>query len=402
MKALAITAATSIGALAAAIIWFAVVGDPMGGEPVAVIKIDPASRPASALESVAPKPVSPAGKTQASLRRAGQTHNPQIRRRGPTTANGEFEPPPDVAVVGIATDPANTPAPARRNQALERAVAGDGGHADLPAVPIKALVEDASVGPLPRVADDGRRPSQIYARPSRIAALPQAGEPARIAILITGLGLSEIETDSAIKNLPGAMTLAFGPYGSNLQGWVRRAREGGHEVMLQVPLEPFDYPDNDPGPHTLLTGLPPQENQKRLHWVMSRFTGYMGLTNHMGTKFQAAQSVLQPFLKEVGTRGLIYVDSGQSQRSTAEAAAKALNVGFAKGEIRIDGDKTEEGIASALAQLESMAKEKGMAIAVGSSLPITINKLAEWSKTLKDKGLVLVPISAAVHAQRQS
>ena len=99
-------------------------------------------------------------------------------------------------------------------------------------------------------------------------------------------------------------------YGRNLEGWVRRSRDAGHEVMLEVPLEPFDYPDNDPGPHTLLTSLPPEENIKRLHWIMSRFTGYTGITNQMGAKFAAAQDSFLPVLEEVKSRGLLYLDDG--------------------------------------------------------------------------------------------
>ncbi len=403
MKALAITAAASIGALAAAIIWFAVVGDPMGGEPVAVLKIDPTSRPASALESVAPKPVSRAGKTQASLSPSPATPaQSEVGQPGASKRTGKFETPPDVAIVGIAASPAAESIRPRQSVPLERAKAGDGGAIVLPPVPIDSLVENSSVGPLPRIADDGRRPSHVYARPIKISALPQPGEPARIAVLITGLGLSDIETTSAIQKLPGAVTLALGPYGSNLQSWMRKAREGGHEVMLQVPLEPFDYPDNDPGPHTLLTNLTPKENEKRLHWILSRVTGYVGVTNHMGTKFQAARSALQPVLKEIGKRGLLYVDNGTSQRSTAKKTAEDLNLGFAKSEINIDAAKTGDGIDAALAKLESIAKENGLAIAVASSLPITIDRLSEWAKTLKDKDLVLIPLSAAIHAQQQS
>ena len=71
---------------------------------------------------------------------------------------------------------------------------------------------------------------------------------------------------------------------------MEKARQAGHEVLLQIPLEPLDYPSKDPGPHTLLTTLPPDENFKRLQWLMSRFTGYVGITNHMGAKFEPTQA----------------------------------------------------------------------------------------------------------------
>src|SRR5690606_12235437 len=111
------------------------------------------------------------------------------------------------------------------------------------------------------------------------------------------------------------------------------ARGAGHEVMLQIPLEPFDYPDNDPGPHTLLTSLPPAENVKRLRWLMGRFTGYAGVTNHMGAKFTAAQEALLPVLDEINRRGLIYLDDGTAARSRGDAIARDIGLGFASAQL---------------------------------------------------------------------
>src|SRR5262249_37565033 len=135
-------------------------------------------------------------------------------------------------------------------------------------VPVAELVEDSQYGPLPKVAADGRRPIDVYARPSKYA-VKAADQPPRIALLINGMGMSDAATAEAIKGLPAPVSLAYGAYGRNLQDWVTKARAVGHEVLLQIPLEPQDYPTNDPGPHTLLTTLPPHENNKRLQWLMS-------------------------------------------------------------------------------------------------------------------------------------
>jgi polysaccharide deacetylase 2 family uncharacterized protein YibQ len=216
------------------------------------------------------------------------------------------------------------------------------------------------------------------------------------------MGLSEVATTQAIQSLPGPVTLAFGPYGRNLEGWVRKSRDAGHEVMLQVPLEPFDYPDNDPGPHTLLTNLPPEENLKRLHWIMSRFTGYTGITNYMGAKFAAAQQAFLPILEEVKSRGLIYLDDGTAARSTAGQIARDLGLDYSVSQIVIDEERNGKEIDFALKKLETIAQENGIAIGIGSSLPITIGRVAEWITTLEAKGIKLIPVSAAVRSDQQS
>ena len=104
-------------------------------------------------------------------------------------------------------------------------------------------------------------------------------------------------------------------------------------MLLQAPMEPFDYPDNDPGPQTLLTSLSADQNIDRLHWLMSRFQGYVGIVNYMGARFTATEQALAPVLKEAAQRGLIYVDDGSSPRSLAGQIAGANNLPFAKAEV---------------------------------------------------------------------
>lgn len=284
----------------------------------------------------------------------------------------------------------------------EAAAPSDGSVMRLPPVPVRSVVEKSRYGPLPKIAADGTRPSDVYARPASASGAPGPGQPVRIALLITNLGLSEVETTQAINALPGPVSLAFGPYGRNLEGWVRQARDMGHEVMLQVPLEPFDYPDNDPGPHTLLTSLSPEENMKRLHWIMSRFTGYTGITNHMGAKFTAAQESFLPMLEEIKSRGLMYLDDGTAARSTASQIARDLGVDYSESQLVIDEGRNAKEIDLALKKLEQIAQQNGLAVGIGSSLPITIGRVAEWTRTLKAKGIELIPVSAAVRSSRQT
>jgi len=267
-------------------------------------------------------------------------------------------------------------------------------------VPVVNLVEQSEYGPLPKVGADGKRPAEAYARPSRYAAKAALGEPARVAILISGLGLPDSPEDDAVAALPAPISVAYAAYGRNLQERVTKLRLAGHEILLQIPLEPDNYPSQDPGPHTLLTTLPPEENIKRLQWMMSRFTGYVGVTNYMGAKFESSQVSFLPVLEEVKARGLLYVDDGSVKQSTAGQIASMLGLDYSVAHVQIDDSPAAVG--SALARLESVAKERGTAIGIASAKPATLKQLSAWSETLQAKGIVLVPVSAAVLAQRQS
>ena len=271
------------------------------------------------------------------------------------------------------------------------------GSITLAEVPVAELVEESQYGPLPKVAADGRRSIDVYARPSRYV-VAKAGDPPRIAVLVTGLGLPDAPAGDVLKGLPAAVSVAYGAYGRNLQESVSRARGNGHEVLLQIPLEPNNYPTVDPGPHTLLTTLPPQDNMKRLQWLMSRYTGYVGVTNHMGEKFEATSESLTPVLEELKRRGLLYVDDGSAKDSTVSQIAGAIGLDYSVANVQIDPGN----LAKQLAQLETTAKERGAAIGVVKATPATVKQLSDWAAKLEAKGFVLVPVSAAVRSQRPS
>jgi len=262
------------------------------------------------------------------------------------------------------------------------------------------FIETSRHGPIPKIAPDGARPSEIYARPVK----PQAGraERPRIAIVIEGLGVGANGTAEALAKLPAAVTYAFTPYGTDLERWVARARGEGHEVLLQIGMEPFDYPDNDPGPQTLLTSISAEQNIDRLHWFLSRFQGYVGVTGLMGARFTATDQALSPVLREIGKRGLIYFDDSASPRSVAGQISGSNNVAFAKADAMLDSVPTASDIDTALARIEAAARTRGFAIGAASALPVTIERISQWAKAAEARGITLVPVSAVANRAKTS
>jgi len=333
--------------------WLIVVDDPFGGEPVTVIALDrPSAIQADSGDDLDIRP------TVDSL-------------EAEPLPSGHTEPPADIVI----SDPLAT---ARQQPEVDMSALDLG------------LVENSQYGPLPVVSRDGRRPAEVYS--SATAASKSEALP-RIAIVIGGMGLSTTATETAIDTLPREVTLAFAPYGAEVDRLASRARQSGHELALQMPLEPYDYPDNDPGPHTLLTGLSSDQNRDRLHWVMSRFTGYVGVLNYMGARFTASDESLRPILGELRDRGLIYLDDGSSPRSLAGNISSEVGLPFAQANLVIDAVPSQEEIESQLSRLVEIAKLRGIAIGVGSGLPITIHAVDEWADRLKDEGVLLVPAS---------
>jgi polysaccharide deacetylase 2 family uncharacterized protein YibQ len=254
------------------------------------------------------------------------------------------------------------------------------------------LLEKSRYGMIP-VVSDGLKPFTVYAAE---ADRVKAAKMPVVAIVVGGLGVGAAKTAEAIMKLPAAVTLAFTPYGSDPTKLAERARTQRHEILLLIPMEPFDYPDNDPGPQTLLTTLAPEQNLDRLYWHLSRFQGYAGIANFMGARFVVTDAVMQPVVREAAKRGLGYFDDGSAPRSVAPSLAAAQTMPFAKADISIDAVPTSAEIDRALAKLEGLAKERGIAVGVASALPISIERIGVWIKALESHGIMLVPLTTAM------
>ena len=267
---------------------------------------------------------------------------------------------------------------------------------ELAAISERGLRAKTPYGYVPAIGKGGQRPSEVYARQPGA----RRGAKPRIAIVIGGMGISAEGTHVAINRLAPDITLAFAPYGTGLQLLADKARREGHEIMLQLPMEPFDYPDNDPGPKTMLTSLPPSENIKRLEWLMSRFTGFFGVTNYMGARFTTSEPALKPVLDWIGRHGLVYLDDGSSPRSRVPATGRETGLNVVRAHEVIDQGQTEASIKAALKRLETRALEDGLAIGVGTGLAQTVSLVSNWSKELKKRGIMLVPVSSTFQNQK--
>jgi polysaccharide deacetylase 2 family uncharacterized protein YibQ len=334
------------------------------------------------------------------------------RRGGEPFAIARIEQPPATTAASAATtakaDPVRAAGSADQIEAesgvkVVRSGGGAGGSMiiDVPQAlslrlapaPDKRLVEKSRFGLLPRVGADGARPAEVYARPVFAAAKLKPGAP-RVALLVGGLGLNPASTADAIARLPAAVSLGFAPYGDDLEGEAAAAREAGHETLLQSPMEPFTYPADNPGAHTLLTGASDADNLDSLRWQMGRFVGYAGIVNHLGGKFTADARALTPALGEIAARGLFYVDDGSSPRSLARDVAPTLGLAAAAADVVVDADAAPAAIDAALTRLEALARARGAAIGVASALPSSLDRIAPWSAGLEARGVELVPVSA--------
>ena len=374
------TLAALFGLCLLTFIGFALFNDnPVGGEPMAHVAIRskaPEAKDAPVASHEAGAKAGPSAKEEAKQAAAGE-------QKTVTIIDGTSGKRQDVVIGGGTPEKADsetTAQPAMMTGIDQR------------------LLEKTRYGMIPVIAD-GLKPFTVYAAD---ADRVKAAKMPTVSIVIGGLGVGAAKTTDAIIKLPPAVTLAFTPYGADPTKLVEQARAHRHEILLQIPMEPYDYPDNDPGPQTLLATLSPAENLDRLFWHLGRLQGYAGITNFMGARFVATDAAMTPIIREAAKRGLSYFDDGSAPRSVAAALAGSQAMPFAKGDVAIDAVPTSAEIDRSLAKLESIAKDRGFAVGTASALPISIERIAAWIKTLDGHGVMLVPLTTTMLKSKSS
>ncbi|HEX3674556.1 MAG TPA: divergent polysaccharide deacetylase family protein [Rhizomicrobium sp.] len=367
-------------ALGGAAAWIAVFGNPGAAGPVVSFNLG-----------------APAQKRAARPKPPTQAANTNLIGAGPQPA-APMPPPAGAAPPAAQTPPSATPTlqtpnfpPVTLPPQLVPGQVNKAVYAGRALIADPALIEQTSQGPLPRIADDGRTPMAAYAPPSGAAP----GQP-RIAIVVSGLGISARQTQAAIAQLPPQITLAFAPYDSDVQRWIGEARRQGHEVLMEVPMEPYDFPDSDPGPHTLRAAAGESTNIQRLTWSLSRATGFAGITNLLGGRFLTDSDSLEPVMTFLARRGLLFFDNGEVPHSVAPDVAKSVNAPFVQASTEIDAIQAGMEIDQRLSELEARARLNGWAAGSGFLYPVTVDRLTVWAKGLSGRGIALVPASAIV------
>ncbi len=346
--------------------------------PEAVAKPAPEPEPAPA-PAAAPEPPpapTPEPAPQAAAPAAPVTPPAPPPAASPTAPRPIAPAPVQPAAPAPAATPAPAPAPTPAPQQ----------QAARPAAP-------PSLAPLP--PRDVEAPTWVrFARPFD----PEEKRP-RIAIVLTDLGKSQAASNAAIQNLGGAITLAFSPYADNLTQWVALARAAGHEVLLNVPMEPADFPATDPGPQTLLTTLSARQNLERLDGLLGRAQGYVGIATAAGSRFTTSADAMRPVVDRMFQRGLLLLDSRTAQNSLAARVADDVGVPRVYADRIIDTEASRPAIDRALNDLERIARQNGVAVGIGQPFPVTFERLINWLALVENRGFVLAPVSAVVNRQ---
>lgn len=239
------------------------------------------------------------------------------------------------------------------------------------------------------------RPKPLWLQ--NASAMPDIRGRPMIALVIDDVGVDRKRSLRAM-HLPGSVTLSFLPYALEVQREAQQARALGHEIMVHVPMEP-ESPDVDPGPNALRVTDSPTEIQRRLDWDLGRFSGYVAVNNHMGSKFTRDPEGMRIVLDTIKARGIFFLDSRTTSTTVGLHLAEILGVPHLGRDVFLDNVETREEVSTRLAEVERVARRYGYGIAIGHPHDATLDVLEKWTREIEERGFVLVPISTVMRVR---
>ena len=315
-------------------------------------------------------------------------------------AQYKLAPRPAAQVTSIAVVERPVPAPQRVEDIIARVPQ------ELPSTPPVAVYDYRLRGYGSSDAPTTLRPPQYEEPPSavdaaEVAALPvvpadpippMRGQRPRIAIVIDDVG-PDYRGSRAAVGLPAPVTLAFLPYAEKLQTLVAQAKANGHELLVHMPMEPDDLAHNNPGPDALLTTLDAAELKRRLNKSLNSFSGYVGVNNHMGSRFTKDRAAMELVMAELARRHLFFLDSRTTPQSVGLSLAEQYGLRYVGRDVFLDNEIDVAKILAQLHQTEQVARRHGSAVAIGHPHAATIEALKQWIPQAKQAGFEFVVVS---------
>ena len=263
----------------------------------------------------------------------------------------------------------------------------------LPRAPFADIVRTSPWGPIPIISPSGNKALNAYARPFN----PTPGR-SQVSIVIGGLGIDRNLTRRIINELPPEVTLSFAAHTNGLQTWIHQARERGHEVMIELPMEGHNFNASEPGAGRALkvdAGSP--VNIRNLDWLMSRAQGYFAVTNYNGGRLVQDQTAILPILQHLSNAGVGFVYDGSTDAPVLPGLAAGANLDFESAYTIIDSHSNFTMIQSELGRLEVASTPGNPQIGIGFALPDTLLAVKSWVNGLEAKGFELAPASYALN-----
>jgi len=245
----------------------------------------------------------------------------------------------------------------------------------------------------PAARPTAKRPTPTPRPTARPDPAPDAR--GRLAILLDDVG-QKFDLVPAAGALPQEVAFAVLPFLPQSAESATALYDAGHEIWLHLPMEPENYPEDDPGPGAVLMSMSPEELRKAVHSALNNIPHVVGVNNHMGSKITADLRTMTWIMQELKVRGMAFIDSRTTIRTVAEDAARGQGVLVNRRHVFLDNERDRTAIRRQLAEAIYRCRLDGEIIAIGHLDPVTLEVLTEDLPGIAARGADLVKPSELV------
>ena len=219
-----------------------------------------------------------------------------------------------------------------------------------------------------------------------------------IAIVLDDFGQMSRHLIGRFCALPQPLTLAVLPNEGPVETIVEQAHAHGHQILVHLPMEPDNYPRNNPGEAAIFTHQDTTTIYQLVDQALAKLPTAVGINNHMGSAATADRRVMLAVLRAVknSRRPLCFLDSFTSPASVAFELAQQMQIPSGRRDLFIDLVDEQATIEAKLWELAELAATKGQAIGIGHDRDQTLLALEAVLPRLESRGFHFVHISAIV------
>ena len=216
-----------------------------------------------------------------------------------------------------------------------------------------------------------------------------------VAIIFDDMGYDK-KIAKKLSQLNSGITFSILPHSPYQESIARLAHKNGLDTMLHLPMEPFQYPQINPGPGTLLTTMTPDQLIHQLEKNLASVPYIKGVNNHMGSKMTAESGQMYQIFSILKKRNLYFIDSRTTSKTLCKPSARLFQIPFAQRDVFLDHFQDPDFIRKQIKELIRIAQRHGQAVGIGHPHTITYEILREMMPELQKK-VKLVPASEIVH-----
>ena len=240
--------------------------------------------------------------------------------------------------------------------------------------------------------DSAKAEEELALKPKKTPSGIEDKRP-RVIVIIYGLGLSRTTTENALS-LPAEVSLSFSPYANGVAEWTTKANDLGYEILMDIPLEPTNYPKSDPGPYGLLLESDDKKNIDQLNTLISLSEHkFFGLVAPIDEKFTFNEDKIIPILQELKNQNLTFIYTNKPRNYFLPQTAKKLGLSIIAEDVILDADLSDEAIQEAIKNAEIVAAEKGFVVVIARPYQVSVKHLHKWLRSFQEKGLLLIRLS---------